>query len=98
MAFLHLRDTLLQSLFLFLTKRRILRQLIRNTVTEISSQNAVLTQCTFLKKYILSFSKWPLSIDTISQKRKAHALLSFQTIVGHEKVRRSRKAKESSRK
>jgi translation initiation factor 2B subunit (eIF-2B alpha/beta/delta family) len=31
-------------------KTKLLRQLIRNTATQISSQNAVLTQCTFLKE------------------------------------------------
>ena len=36
-------------------KRRILRKLIRNTVTQISTQNPILTPCTFLKKCILSF-------------------------------------------
>ena len=68
-----------------------MRQLIGNTVIQISSQHTRLyLHCVpFSKKYHLSFSKWPFSIDTISHKRKAHALLFFQIILGYETGRGS---------
>src|SRR2546428_344509 len=72
-------------------------QLIRNTRTQFSSQNSVFTQCTFLKEIYSFILHMAIEHRYYTTKTKAHALLSFQTIVGSEKVRRSRKAKETSR-
>src|SRR5262249_20287874 len=77
-----------------LKKRTVVRHLIRNTMTRISSQNPVLTPCTFLKKCALSFSTWPFSMDNIPQKQITDSEFSFQTIVGFENVRCSCNVKE----
>ena len=46
--------------------------LVRGFISE-----PVLRPCACLKTCILSFSTWPLSIDTIPQKRQTHSLLSI---------------------